>query len=246
MSVLFVLLLQKGKQRRNVIDPAFDSRSTRNRPDKRGYLLYRRNQMVRMGRHSKKNPFFQKVTFRDGRRKSEKICPWIHKSDHIIDAEFRDSVNPPDNCIGKHVHIFPTAGSCRAIPSPGRRSPIFSSRVDYAAHFRFQDNCAKRVIVAYFDRGTVNSRKPDDPLFPEISQVGIGLSPSVPVPHAVDFRGKIVSYTRGSIAGEDEQDPAIAEIGWPSLLVHSEVTPSRGIILGGHRFVSRLVRLIHG
>ena len=180
--------------------------------------------MVRMGRDSKENPFLQKVTFRDGRRKSEKISPWVHKSDHIIDAEFRDPANSPDNCIGKHVQIFPTAGSCRAIPSPGRRSPIFSRRVDYAAHFRFQDNCAKRVIVADFNGGTVDGRKPDDPLFPEISQVGIGLSPSVPVPHAVDFRGKIVPYTRGSVAGKDEQDLAIAEIGWPILLAHSEVT----------------------
>jgi hypothetical protein len=76
--------------------------------------------------------------------------------------------------------------------------------------------------------------------------VGIGLSPSVPVPHAVDFRGKIVSYTRGSVAGKDEQDPAIAEISWPSVLAHSEITSSPGIILGDLRFVSRLELLIPG
>jgi hypothetical protein len=238
MSVPFVLLLQKGKQWWNVIDTAFDSRPTSNRPDKRGYLLYRRNQMARMGRHSKKNPFLQEVTFRDGRRKSEKICPWIHKGDHFIDAEFRDPANPPDNGIGKDVQIFPTAGSCRAIPPPGRRTPIFPRRVDYTVHFRFQDNCAKRIIVADFNGGTVDGRKPDEALFPEISQVGFGLSPCVPVPHAVDFRGKIVPYTRGSIAGKDEQDLAIAEISWPILLAHNKVTFSRGIIQGDLRFVS--------
>jgi hypothetical protein len=223
MSVPFVLLLQKGKQWWNVIDTAFDSRSISNRPNKRGHFLYRWNQMVRMGRDSKENPFPQKVTFRDGRRKSEKISPWVHKSDHIFDAEFRDPANSLDNSIGKYVQIFPTASSCRAIPSPGRRSPIFSRRVDYAAHFRLQDNCAKRVIVADFNGGTVNSRKLDEALPPEIFQLGIGLSPSIPVPHAVDFRGKIVPYTRGSIAGKNEQDLAIAKIGWPILLAHSEV-----------------------
>jgi hypothetical protein len=207
-----------------MIDAAFDSRSTSNRPDKRGHLLYRRNQMVRMGRDSKENPFLQKVTFRDSRRKGEKISPGVHKSDHIIDSDFRDPANPPDNCIGKDVQIFPTAGPCRAIPSPGRRSPVFSRRVDYAAHFRFQDNCAKRVILADFNGGTVDGRKPDEALFPEISKVRFCLSPSVPVLHAVDFRRKIVSYTCGSVAGKDEHDLAISEIGWPILLTHSEIT----------------------
>jgi len=240
MSVLFILLLQKGKQRRNVIDTAFDCRPTSNRPDKRSHLLYRRNQMVRMGRNSKENPFPQKVTFRDGRRKGEKISPGVHKSDHIVDAELRDPANSPDNGFGKHVQIFPTAGSRRAIPSPRRRSPIFSRRVDYAAHFRFKDNCAKRVIVADFNGGTVDGRKPDEALSPEISQMRFCLSPSIPIPHAVDFRGKIVSNTCGSVAGKEEQDPAIAEIGWPSLLAHSEVASSRGIILGDLRFLSPL------
>jgi hypothetical protein len=78
--------------------------------------------------------------------------------------------------------------------------------------------------MANFNSGTVNGRKPDEAFFPEISQVGIGLSPGVPVPHVVDFRGKIVSYTCGSVAGKEEQDPAIAKIGWPGLLAHSEVT----------------------
>jgi hypothetical protein len=180
--------------------------------------------MMRMSRNSKENPFLQKVTFRDGCRKGEKICPWVHKSDHIGDPIFRDPANSSANSIGKLVQIFPTAGPCRAIPSPGRRSPIFSRRVDYTPHFRFQDDCSKRVIMADFKGGTVNGRKPDEALFPEISMVRFGLSPCVPVPHAVDFRGKIVSYTRGSVTGKDEQDPAIAIIGWPSLLAHSEVT----------------------
>lgn len=224
MTVPFILLLQKRKQRRNVIDTAFDSRSTIHRPDIWGHHFNRRNQMMRMSRNSKENPFLQKVTFRDSRRKGKKICPWVHKRDHIFDAEFRDPANSPDNCIGKHIQIFPTSSSCRAIPPPGRRSPIFSCRVDYATHFRFQDNCAKRIIVANFNGGTVDGRKPDEALFPEISQVGIGLSPCVPVPHAIYFRGKIVPYARGCVAGKDEQDPAISEIGWPILLAHSEVS----------------------
>jgi len=202
--------------------------------------------MVRMGRNSKENPFPQKVTFRDGRRKGEKISPGVHKSDHIVDAEFRDPANSPDNGIGKRIQIIPTAGSRRAVPSPGRRSPIFSRRVDHATHFRFKDNCAKRVIVADFNGGTVDGRKPDEAFFPEISKVRFCLSPSIPVPHAVDFRGKIVPHTRGSIAGKDEQNPAIAEIGWPGLLAHSEVTSPRGIILGDLRFLSPLGWLIPG
>ncbi len=36
-------------------------------------------------------------------------------------------------------------------------------------------------------------------------------SAHVPVPHGVEFRGKIVPYTRGGVAGKNEQDPALAE-----------------------------------
>ena len=98
-------------------------------------------------------------------------------------------------------------------------------------HFRFQDNCAKRVIVVDFNGGTVDGRKPDDPLLPEIFQAGIGLSPSVPVPHAVDFRRKIIPYTCGSIAGKDEQHFAFEEINWTILFAHSEVTSDRHLLL---------------
>jgi hypothetical protein len=73
--------------------------------------------------------------------------------------------------------------------------------------------------VADFNGGTVDGRKPDDAVFPEISQLGIGLSPGVPVPHAVDFRGKIVPDTRGSVARKNEHGLAIAKIGWPILLL---------------------------
>jgi hypothetical protein len=78
--------------------------------------------------------------------------------------------------------------------------------------------------MADFNGGTVDGCKPNGSLFSEISQVGIGLSPSVPVLHAVDFRGKIVPYARCSVAWKEEQDPAIAEIDWPIPLAHSGIT----------------------